>query len=260
MKILFLGDVVGKSGRRIVAQRLGDIKEKHGADLVIANAENSAGGFGLTRKSITEMQNAGVDFFTTGNHVWDKVEGARLVGELDNIVRPANYPDGSPGAGVRTVPGTDDRVVVVNLQGRVFMTSIDCPFRWVDDYLESISNNTKVIIVDMHAEATSEKIAMGWYLDGRVSAVLGTHTHVPTRDCRILPQGTGYVTDVGMTGSYDSVLGVKKDAVIKRFLSMRPTRFDVANQDLRCDYVFAEIDESSGKTVSIEHLQTTWED
>ena len=260
MKILFLGDIIGRSGRRLVRTLLPGLREKHAADLVIANAENSAGGFGLNRKSLEDMQKSGVDFFTTGNHVWDKAEGVSLLGELDNIVRPANYPEGAPGSGVKNVPGTNGRVAVINLQGRVFMPAIDCPFRCIDRYLRDTTHKPKILIVDVHGEATSEKVAMGWYLDGRVSMVLGTHTHVPTRDCRILPKGTGYVTDVGMTGSYDSVIGVKKEAVIRRFLNMRPTRFEVAKKDLRCDYVVAEVDESTGMTVSIDHLQTKLED
>ncbi len=260
MKILFLGDIIGKAGRRLITTMLPALKEEHGADLVIANAENSAGGFGLNRKSLTSMERAGVDFFTTGNHVWDKAEGVGLLDEFNNIVRPGNYPGSAPGVGARPVPGTDNRVIVVNLQCRIFMPAIDCPFRWVDGYLKRLNDESKIILVDIHGEATSEKIAMGWYLDGRVALVLGTHTHVPTRDCRILPEGTGYVTDVGMTGSYDSVIGVKKEAVIRRFLNMRPTRFEVAKKDLRCDYIFAEIDEKSRTTIRIEHLQTKLEE
>lgn len=260
MKIVFIGDVVGKSGRRTVNALLPGIKNDHDADLVIANAENSAGGFGLTKKSIDEMADAGVDFFTTGNHVWDKREGVGLLDSLDNIVRPGNYPGDSPGTGGRLVSGREGRVAVVNVQGRVFMPPLDCPFRWMDGYLETLTDKTKIIIVDIHGEATSEKIAMGWYLDGRVSVVLGTHTHVATRDCRVLPEGTGYVTDVGMTGSFDGVIGVKRGSVLSRFLTMRPIRFEVAGTDLRCDYVVAEIDDETGKTVSIEHLQRTLED
>lgn len=260
MKIVFIGDVVGKSGRRTVAGVLPKIKKETGADLVVANAENSAGGFGLNSKSIAELENAGVDFFTTGNHVWDKTDGVALLDAKDNVIRPANYPEGAPGVGARALGSAGSRVLVVNLQGRVFMPSIDCPFRWIDRYLASAGEKQKVIVVDMHCEATSEKIAMGRYLDGRVSLVLGTHTHVPTSDCRILPRGTGYVTDVGMTGSYDSVLGVRTEAVIDRFLSSRPTRFDVAKKDLRCDYVVADIDETTGKTIDIQHLQTRLED
>jgi metallophosphoesterase (TIGR00282 family) len=259
LKLAFIADVVGKSGRRSVADAAPRIRREHGIDILIANAENSAGGFGINGRCLDELESAGVDFFTTGNHVWDKIDGVRALDERANIVRPANYPDG-PGRGMAAVPGTDGRVVVVNLQGRVFMPPLDCPFRTVDALLKDLGPEPRIVFVDMHAEATSEKIAMGWYLDGRVSVVVGTHTHVPTSDERILPGGTGYVTDVGMTGSYDSILGVKKDAVISRFLNMRPTRFEVAGRDRRCDFVVAEIDEGTGRTLSFQHLQIALED
>jgi hypothetical protein len=257
--IVFIGDVVGQSGRRIVSHVVPRLRSEHQADIVIANAENSAGGFGFNPASIAEMEAAGVDFFTTGNHVWDKREGIPLLETKQNIVRPANYPD-APGRGVHHVPGTDGRAAVINLQGRVFLPPLDCPFRTVDRLLAELPRETRIIVVDMHAEATSEKIAMGYYLDGRVSLVLGTHTHVPTRDSRILPGGTGYVTDVGMTGSNDSVLGVRKEDVIERFLSMRPTRFEVAGKDLRCDYVVADVDDISGRVHRFDHMQAALED
>jgi metallophosphoesterase (TIGR00282 family) len=255
LNVVFIGDVVGKPGRKTVAALLPQIKKDHKADFVIANAENCAGGFGINLRSLEEMQSAGVDFFTTGNHVWDRKEGVGLLDAMRNIVRPGNYPGNSPGRGVCLLKRGDVSVAVANVQGRVFMPPLDCPFRWIDACLDEISGKADVVIVDMHGEATSEKIAMGWYLDGRASLVLGTHTHVPTRDIRILPGGTGYVTDVGMTGSYDGVLGVKREAVITRFLNQRPTRFEVAGTDLRCDYVVAEIDAGTGKALSVEHLQ-----
>lgn len=256
MILAFLGDVVGKTGRHAVAWATPRIRALHAVDLVIANAENSAGGFGINPTGIAEMEAAGVEFFTTGNHVWDKREGIALLDSKPNIVRPANYPDG-PGRGVALVPNTDGRVAVLNLQGRVFMPPLDCPFRKADELLAALPTSAKVIVVDFHGEATSEKIAMGYYLDGRVSLVLGTHTHVPTKDARIFAGGTGYVTDVGMTGSYDSILGVCKEDVIERFLSMRPTRFEVAKHDVRCDYVVAEVDEETGRTRRFEHHQLT---
>ena len=259
MIIAFIGDVVGQSGRRMVAHVLPRLRNDHKADIVIANAENSAGGFGFNPPGIAEMEAAGVDFFTTGNHVWDKREGIPLLENRPNIIRPANYPD-APGRGMQHVPGTDGRVAVINLQGRVFLPPLDCPFRTVDRLLSELPRETRVVVVDMHAEATSEKIAMGYYLDGRVSLVLGTHTHVPTKDARIFPGGTGYVTDVGMTGSNDSILGVRKVDVIERFLNMRPTRFEVARDDLRCDFVVADIDETNGKVRRLEHLQCAMED
>jgi metallophosphoesterase (TIGR00282 family) len=255
LNIVFIGDVVGKSGRKTVASLLPQIKKDHKADFVIANAENCAGGFGLNQRSLEEMKAAGVDFFTTGNHVWDRKEGVGLLDTMDNIIRPGNYPGDSPGRGACVVQRNGVSVAIANVQGRVFMPPLDCPFRWIDSCLNGPSGKADVVIVDVHGEATSEKIAMGWYLDGRASLVLGTHTHVPTRDGRILPGGTGYVTDVGMTGSYDGVLGVKKDAVITRFLNQRPTRFEVATTNLRCDYVVAQIDEHTGKTLFLDHLQ-----
>jgi len=260
VKLAFIGDVVGKSGRQTVAQLLPRIRSEYGADVIIANAENSAGGFGINPRSIDELARAGVDFFTTGNHVWYKREGMGLLDSLDTIVRPANYPGDAPGRGAAVVPGTNGMLAVINVQGRVFMPPIDCPFRTVDRLLGELPEGVRVVLVDMHGEATSEKIAMGWYLDGRVSVVLGTHTHVPTGDHRILPGGTAYVTDVGMTGAYDSVLGVKKDAVINRFLNMRPTRFEVAGSDRRCDFVVVDIDEETGRARSFEHLQWTAEE
>ncbi len=254
MIVAFLGDVVGKSGRHAVAWCVPRIREHHGAELFIANAENSAGGFGINPEGIAEMEAAGIVFFTTGNHIWDKREGIPLLDAKPNIVRPANYPD-APGRGCALVPGYDGRIAVLNLQGRVFMPPLDCPFRTADRLLAEMPKTAIIVIVDFHGEATSEKIAMAYYLDGRVSLVLGTHTHVPTKDARILPGGTGYVTDVGMTGSNDSILGVRKEHVIERFLHMRPTRFEVAKGDIRCDYVIAEVDDATGRTRRFEHHQ-----
>lgn len=260
MKVAFLGDVMGRSGRRAAAYAVLRLKEEHEVDLVIANVENAAGGFGITEKALSELERAGVVFFTSGNHVWDKREGVALLDERPNIVRPANYPGNAPGRGFRVLRVKDTAVAVVNLQGRVFMPPIECPFRTADRCLEQIGDACPVRIVDIHAEATSEKVAMGWYLDGRVSLLLGTHTHIPTRDATVLPKGTGYVTDVGMTGSYDSVLGVSTRIIIQRFLDMRPVRFEIATGDLRCDAIVADIDEASGRTRTIEHLQYKMED
>jgi len=255
VKIAFFGDVVGGSGRRAAAAALSTLKEKHAIDLVLANVENAAGGFGVSEKVLAELDRAGIDFYTSGNHIWDKREGVVILDERVNIVRPANYPGNAPGRGFRVIRVKDVPVAIVNIQGRVFMPPIECPFRTVDRCLQQIGDGCPIKIVDIHAEATSEKVAMGWYLDGRVSLVLGTHTHIPTRDAAILPNGTGYVTDVGMTGSYDSVLGVTKNIVIQRFLDMRPVRFEIASGDLRCDIIVADIDAASGRTRSIEHLQ-----
>ncbi len=255
MKIVFIGDVVGKAGRQAVSDLLPALKRERGIDFTIANVENAAGGFGITDKAIEELEEAGVDFFTSGNHIWDRREGIRLLDERNNILRPANYPPGSPGNGYAIHEVAGHPIAVINIQGRVFMPPIDCPFHVVDEILERTSDQCRISIVDMHGEATSEKVAMGWHLDGRVTLVAGTHTHIPTRDCRILPGGTGYITDVGMAGSYDSVIGMNKDAVIERFKYMRPVRFSVAKLDIRCDLLVAEIDDSTGSLTKIEQLQ-----
>ena len=255
MRVAFIGDIVGRPGRRIVAASLPGLKKEHGIEFTIANVENAAGGFGVTDRALRELTNAGVDFFTSGNHIWDKREGVTLLEDTSNLIRPGNYPAPSPGRGYRTFHVQDKAVHVFNLQGRVFMPPIDCPFRTIDRMLGDVDESSRIRIVDIHGEATSEKIAMGWYLDGRVSLVLGTHTHVPTKDARILPGGTGYVTDVGMTGSNDGVIGVEKASVMERFLTMRPTRFTVAKRDVRCDFVVADIDDTTGKTMTMEHLQ-----
>ncbi len=259
MKLVFIGDVVGRPGRRMLRVALDRIREQHRPDVVIANAENSAGGFGFDANGLKEMRDAGVDFFTTGNHVWDKTDSGDLLDTRDDIVRPANYPDTTPGVGSRVVNGTGGRVAVINVQGRVYMNPLPCPFRAVDRELDKLGPDTSIILVDVHAEATSEKIAMAWHLDGRVSAVVGTHTHVPTGDQRVFPQGTAFVCDVGMTGAYDGVLGMKKDAVLSRFLTMRPSRFEVAKHDLRCDYVVIDVDQRTGRAESIDHYQEQME-
>ncbi|UCH85702.1 MAG: TIGR00282 family metallophosphoesterase [Candidatus Latescibacterota bacterium] len=260
MKIAFIGDVIGRGGRRTVANIIPRLKDQYEIHLIIANVENAAGGFGVTEKALDQLDLAGVDFFTSGNHIWDKKEGVRLLDARTNIIRPANYPGDAPGRGYRVIQVDGTSVAIFNIQGRVFMPPIDCPFRTIDKNLGQIGDGCPVKIVDMHAEATSEKVAMGWHLDGRASLVLGTHTHVATRDARVLPDGTGYVTDVGMTGSHDSVIGVNKKTIIKRFLEMRPARFETAGGDLRSDIVLADIDNSTGRTSAIEHIQMKMEE
>ena len=260
MVIAFIGDIVGRPGRRTVESVVPQIKSQHKPDLIIANIENAAGGFGVTEKAMSEAERAGVDFFTSGNHIWDKREGVELLSSRRNIIRPANYPGSEHGTGFKVISVGGTSVGIFNAQGRVFMPPLDCPFRTIDQCLNKVGDGCNIKIVDFHAEATSEKRAMGWYLDGRVSAVLGTHTHVPTRDAQILPGGTAYVTDVGMTGSNDSVLGIAKEPIIKRFKDMRPTRFEVARGDLRCDFVIMDIDESTGRARGFEHLQTKVEE
>jgi hypothetical protein len=259
MKILFIGDIFGRPGRTIVRQRLPELVKSRQADLVIANAENAAAGFGLTPSLAEELMEMGIQVLTTGNHIWDKKEIHDYLGSADGhsparrVLRPANYPAGSPGHGVyegRTRAGVS--FAVVNLQGRVFMPSIDDPFQVADALLKKIQ--AEIILVDIHAEATSEKVAMGWYLDGRVTAVLGTHTHIQTADERILPRGTAYLTDVGMTGPYDSIIGVEKELVLHRFLTGMPSRFEPAHGDVRLCAAVIECDEPTGRARAIERL------
>ena len=245
MKILFIGDIFGRPGRTIVKDRLPELVRAHAADLVIANCENAAAGFGITPPLAEELFDLGIDVMTTGNHVWDKREIIEYFQMADGnphsparrLLRPANFSQGLPGWGVYEGQKNGVDYAVVNLQGRVFMGSSDDPFRYVDRLVEQIKS--KIVFVDFHAEATSEKVAFGWYLDGRVTAVVGTHTHIPTADETVLPKGTAYITDVGMTGPYDSVIGVKKELVIDRFLSGMPARFEAANGDVRLCAVVA---------------------
>ncbi len=254
-RVLFIGDIVGQPGRRILKEMLPGLVEEYAPDLVLANAENAAAGFGITPPLVEELLALGIAVLTSGNHIWDKKEIVPYLAEHADgrLLRPANYPGLSPGHGLYVGPIRGKRpYAVMNLQGRVFMPSIDCPFRTADHLLEQIPAEVKIRIVDMHAEATSEKLALGWYLDGRVTAVVGTHTHVPTADETVLPQGTAYITDLGMTGPYDSVIGVDKRAVIGKFLSQVPARFDVAKGDVRLCAVLIEADADSGRALSIQ--------
>jgi metallophosphoesterase (TIGR00282 family) len=253
LKVLFIGDLIGRPGRRALTELLPGIKGEYGIGFTIANCENSAGGFGVTRKIVDELTELGVDVLTSGNHIWDRREVVEDLDSFTNVLRPYNYPPGLPGRGWATfeAPG-GARVAVVNLQGRVFMRPIDCPFRAADSLLENLTE--KIIIVDMHAEATSEKVAMGWHLDGRVSAVIGTHTHVQTSDERVLPGGTAYVTDVGMTGPHDSVIGIDKQAIIRRFLTEVPSRFEVGKEDVRLSGLVTAIDTATGRAVNVERI------
>ena len=251
MNILFIGDIFASPGRRIVADHLQDIVESNRIDLTIANAENAAGGFGLTPAIAEELFGLGLDVLTSGNHVWDKREIYDYLRRQPRLLRPANYPD-APGNGVivwRARNGVD--CAVLNLQGRTYMAPTDCPFRKADQILGGLDPAIKVRFVDFHAEATSEKIALGWYLDGRVSAVIGTHTHVPTADTRILPGGTAYQTDCGMTGPYHSVIGVQTDIVVQRFLTGLPVRMEAARQQAEMHAVIVDVDETSGKARAI---------
>jgi len=255
MRILFVGDIVGRGGRRVLSKRLNALKAQHRIDFTIVNVENSAGGFGLTPRIGRQILELGVDVMTSGNHIWDQRDLLSYLDEEPRLLRPANYPQELAGHGVVTVQsecGQD--VCVVNLQGRVFMANIDCPFKKAGQILDTVTPETKIIVCDFHAEATSEKVAMGWFLDGRVSAVLGTHTHIPTGDARILPNGTAYMTDVGMSGSYDSVIGMNKEVALHRLVTGLPARLEVAKHDPRLSAVVLDIETSTGKAKSIEWL------
>lgn len=250
MRVLMIGDVIGKPGRRAVKSLLPGLRAEHVIDLVIANGENTAGGFGITQDTAYELLESGVDVLTSGNHIWDQKEIIPHMDEGLPLIRPANYPD-APGRGF-LVAGD---VLVMNLMGRVFMPALDCPFRTATRILDEMPGAPpKVIIVDFHAEATSEKQAMGWYLDGRVSAVLGTHTHVGTVDARVLPKGTGYLTDVGMTGPVDSVIGSDTSAVLERFLTGLPQRLPVGGGQVVMNSVLVDVDPESGKATGIERI------
>ncbi|HEV2177871.1 MAG TPA: TIGR00282 family metallophosphoesterase [Terriglobia bacterium] len=257
IKILFIGDIFGHPGRRIVKETLPDLVGQFAPDLILANGENAAAGFGITPPLVEELLGLGIAVLTSGNHIWDKKEILPyLADHLDGrLLRPANYPGDSPGRGLHVgqmrggVP-----YAVLNLQGRVFMPPLDCPFRTADRLLDQIPPEVKIRVVDIHAEATSEKMAMGWYLDGRATAVLGTHTHIPTADERVLPGGAAYITDLGMTGPYDSIIGVEKQAVIEKFLKQVPARFEVAKGDVRLSAVLIEADPVDGRALSIQRI------
>jgi hypothetical protein len=252
MNILFLGDIFASAGRRIVAEQLPHIVASEAIGPVIANAENAAGGFGITPLIAEELLALGVDVLTSGNHIWDKREINDYLPQQPRLLRPANYPDGLPGSGLAIVEAPGGiRFAVINLQGRTHLPPTDCPFRKADAILDALDPAIKVRIVDFHAEVTSEKVAMGWHLDGRVSALIGTHTHIPTADERVLPRGTAYQTDVGMTGSYDSVIGVQKDIILRRFLTSVPVRMEAAKRGVELHSAIINVDEETGRARSI---------
>jgi metallophosphoesterase (TIGR00282 family) len=255
MRILMIGDVVAAAGRRVLAQWVPRLREELRLDLVVCNVENAAGGVGVTSVIAEQILATGVDVMTGGNHIWDKSEGIPFIHESRAMVRPLNHPAGTPGRGVGIYRIGDHSVAVINALGRIFMNPIDCPFRAIDEQLEQIDPSIKVILVDFHAEATAEKIAMGWYLDGRVSVVAGTHTHVQTADERILPQGTAYVTDLGMTGPHDGVIGVRKELAIRRMTTGLPVRFQPAEGEARLHGILCEIDPATGRALRIERVQ-----
>ncbi len=259
MNLFFVGDVVGQSGRRVLLQHLPTLRERLKLDLVVVNAENAAAGFGITQKIAQEFFAAGIQVLSTGNHIWDKKEALEFIGGEPRLLRPHNYPAGTPGSGwyiAQTLGGIN--VGVLNVMGAVFMhPTLSCPFECVERALAQKPSELNIVLLDFHAETTSEKMAMGWFCDGKISAMVGTHTHVPTADERVLPQGTGYISDVGMTGCYDSVIGMDKEKSLKRFLSKLPERHEVAEGRGTLCAVVIDIDEGSGKTRSIKRVTVT---
>ena len=252
-KVLFVGDIIGKLGRKVCRQVLPEIKKKLSPDLIIANGENSAHGYGITEKVYKELLEMGVEAVTMGNHVWDKKELVKSIDQLPLVVRPANYPPGVPGKDHLIIGKAGTRIAVINLSGRTFMQALDCPFQAVRRILPGLKTN--LVIVDMHAEATSEKCAMGWFLDGEVSAVLGTHTHVMTADERILPKGTAFISDIGMVGAYDSIIGMNKEQILKRFTTQLPEKFEPTEKGPGLfNAVFLKIDAVSGKAKEIKRI------
>lgn len=259
MKVLFIGDIVGKGGRTAVKALLPNLVDKYKIDLVIANGENIAAGFGLTGSLVDELFKTGVHIITTGNHVWDKKEFIPYISKDNRVLRPLNYPPGVPGTGSIAITLQNGlKVAVINISGRVFMTGMDCPFRTGQAEIERLSKETDIIIIDFHAEATSEKIAFGYFVDGKVSAVIGTHTHVQTADEKILPNGTAYITDVGMTGPCHSVIGMEINQIIQRFLTSMPARFETAQGDTILSAVAIEINNDTGRATGIQRLQITY--
>jgi metallophosphoesterase (TIGR00282 family) len=256
MKILFIGDIVGKAGRMALRGVLEEVVNDYQIEFTIANGENAAGGMGITPSIALEMLDQGVDVLTSGNHIWAKKEILPFLNEERRILRPANYPAQVPGRGAgvyESVKG--EKVGILNLEGRVFMRHLDCPFRVGEKEIETLRKETNLIIVDFHAEATSEKMAMGWFLDGKVSTVLGTHTHVQTSDERILNEGTAYITDVGMTGPLNSVIGIRKQVALDRLLTQIPWKFDVATEEIELQGVMVDIDSKTGKSKTIQRIR-----
>lgn len=256
MNILFIADIIGRPGRWAVSQVLPDIKKTHQIDFTIANVENAAGGFGLTKEIAKKIHSYGVDCLTSGNHIWDRKDIYPYLNEDIRILRPVNYPPGVPGRGMGIFESKEGhKIGVLNLQGKVYIKEIDCPFRMADREIEKFKGQTNVIIVDVHAEATSEKVALGWYLDGKVSAVLGSHTHVQTADETVLPHGTAYITDAGMTGAHDSVIGITKEDAIARFLTQIPRRFTLGKKDVKFSGVLVKINPDTGKASGIDRIK-----
>jgi metallophosphoesterase (TIGR00282 family) len=255
MKILFIGDIIGRPGRELIRRGLRTLVERHDVDLVIANVENAAAGFGITKDIGDTLLELGIDVMTSGNHVWDKKEGLDYIAKEPRLLRPLNYPPGVPGRGSCVAQTRDGRHVgVINVMGRVFMTSIDDPFAAVLREIDALKRRTPLIVVDFHAEATSEKIAMGWHLDGKVTAMIGTHTHVQTADERVLPNGTAYLTDAGMTGPHDSIIGVEKEPALARFLTGMPSKFETATGNPRLNGALVDADDRTGRAIAISRV------
>lgn len=256
MKILFVGDVVGRGGRRVLREKLPELQAENGIDFTVANVENAAGGFGITPLIGEQILGLGVDVMTSGNHIWDKKESVKYLDQEARLLRPGNYPPGVPGRHCYIAESQDGiKIAVINIQGRVFMPLIDCPFQFMEKQLPRLREQAQVILVDFHAEATSEKMALGWHLDGDVTAVIGTHTHIPTADTRILSEGTAYVSDVGMTGSYESVIGMRVEASLSRFLTGLRASFEPAAKNPRLCGVVIEVDDLTGRARSITRCQ-----
>jgi len=256
MKILFIGDIVGSPGREAIKKLVPALRQELQIDFVVANAENASGGSGITAKVADDLFPAGVDVLTSGDHIWKRPEIFELISREARIMRPLNFPSGAPGSGATVFTANNGlKVGVINVNGRVFMEALECPFKAALSAAQALAAETKIIIVDIHAEATSEKVALGWYLDGKVSAIFGTHTHIQTADEKILPKGTAYITDVGMTGPYDSVIGRRVEDVLTRFLSSIPVKFEVAQENIQLHGALVEIDEKTGKAISILRIQ-----
>ncbi|MHB8171626.1 MAG: TIGR00282 family metallophosphoesterase [Thermincolia bacterium] len=255
MRVLMLGDISGRPGRKAIENELKPLREELGIDFVVANGENAAGGNGITRNIADELFDLEIDCLTMGNHVWDKKEVFDFIEGEKRVLRPANYPPGTPGIGGYVYRATREmKIGVISLSGLVFMSELDCPFRKADELVAQLSKETNIILIDFHAEVTSEKVALGWYLDGRVTAVCGTHTHVQTADERVLPGGTAYITDLGMTGPRDGVIGVKKEIVIHKFLTHLPQRFEMATGSYQLNGVVIDINEKTGKAEAISRV------
>ncbi len=255
MRVLFIGDIIGEPGRKMVRANMRGLAETHRPDLVIANGENAAGGFGITSEIAEELFSLGIHVLTSGNHVWDKKEIEPYLSKQDRLIRPANYPEGNPGYGSVVISTGVGKAAVLNLEGRVFMSNLEDPFRVAEREITKLKKITPVVIIDFHAEATSEKTALAWHLDGKASAVIGTHTHVQTADERILTAGTAFITDVGMTGPADSVIGVKKEQAIARFLYQTPHRFEIPRGPVHLDAVIVDIESVTGKATAIERIK-----